>query len=113
MQITHISLPLVIINYAAEANVTTPNLNPLAGLPWPPKSQPALAPPRLVRPPADAWMISATMHILDSTPPPHAFQGHYPPGIVELGASLVRALGWAAQPRASGESQSSFTVGER
>ncbi len=99
----------------ATATAPTPFVSPftlttsplsLAGLPWPHTSNPiasaalhpALAPPRLIRPLADVWLTSATLHTLDATPPD---------GSSTLAAAglpnpqLQRALGWDSQPRAS------------
>lgn len=80
----------------------------LAGLPWP-SSQPLLAPPRLTRPLADAWLVSATLHLLDPDAlgrPATAAQG--PTGTTEaaapavpVSAALCRALGWGEPPRTS------------
>lgn len=61
---------------------------PEKGLPWP-ASQPLLAPPRVVRPAADAWLVSATLHLVDR------------PAERPVGRALVSALGWDADPRVS------------
>lgn len=56
-----------------------------AGLPWPAAPQPLLAAPRLLRPPADAWLCSATLHVAERAVAPQ----------------LAAALGWEAPPRVS------------
>lgn len=94
-----------------------------AGLPWPRSNgaapPPALAPPRLIRPPADAWLVSATLHLLDDGgggSEGAAAGGRAGAGGSEgaaararawvdagagVSASLCRALGWDRPPRAS------------
>ncbi|GIM06471.1 hypothetical protein Vretimale_10715, partial [Volvox reticuliferus] len=47
--------------------------------------QPLLAPPRVVRPPADAWLVGATLHIVERP----------------VGQALQAALGWNVTPRVS------------
>ncbi|KXZ55127.1 hypothetical protein GPECTOR_3g279 [Gonium pectorale] len=59
---------------------------PETGLPWPSLTQPALlAPPRVVRPPGDAWLVSAALQLLERP----------------VGQHLAAALGWDAPPRVS------------
>ncbi|GFR39739.1 hypothetical protein Agub_g221, partial [Astrephomene gubernaculifera] len=58
---------------------------PEPGLPWSSAQQPLLAPPRLCRPPGDAWLVSATLHILERP----------------VGQQLAAALGWDMPPRVS------------
>ncbi|GLI60510.1 hypothetical protein VaNZ11_002673 [Volvox africanus] len=57
---------------------------PEPGVPWAAR-QPLLAPPRVVRPPADAWLVGATLHIVERP----------------VGQALQAALGWNVTPRVS------------
>ena len=58
---------------------------PAAGLPWPPgRSLPRLAPPRTVRPAADAWLCSATLFLAAGE------------GGRSSSSALAAGLGWGA-----------------
>ncbi|GAX84471.1 hypothetical protein CEUSTIGMA_g11891.t1 [Chlamydomonas eustigma] len=71
---------------------------PHPGLPWPSSqaSSMSLAPPRLVRPPSDTWLVSATLYILTSTP----------------GPCLCSRLGWDSPPRTAAVAAQLLALGE-